>query len=93
MCDQQSLRSACAYAQSDQSPCKSIEHAMTVKLLNEHHLEFLSLKGGYTGLSESTLVKLPHCWKSHVTAHILIQLVWNGPFLYFKGLPDTISLK
>ena len=30
---------------------------MTVKLLTEHHLEFLSLKGGCTGLSESTLVK------------------------------------
>ena len=44
---------------------------MTVKLLTEHHLELLSLKEGYTGLSESTLVKMPHCWKSHVTAHIL----------------------
>ena len=38
---------------------------MTVKLLTEHHLEFLSLKGGCTGLSESTLVKMPHCWNSH----------------------------
>ena len=28
---------------------------MTVKLLTEHHLEFLSLKGGCTGSSESTL--------------------------------------
>ena len=43
---------------------------MTVKLLTEHGLEFLSLKGGYKGLSESTLVKMPHCWKSHVTAHL-----------------------
>ena len=43
---------------------------MTVKLLTEHHLEFLSLKGGCTDLSEYTLVKIPHCWKSHVTAHI-----------------------
>ena len=31
---------------------------MNVKLLTEHHLEFLSLKGGYRGSSESTLVKL-----------------------------------
>ena len=31
---------------------------MIVKLLNEHHLEFLSLKGGCRGSSESTLVKL-----------------------------------
>ena len=29
---------------------------MTVKLLTEHHLEFLSLDGGCTGSSESTLV-------------------------------------
>ena len=43
---------------------------MIVKLLTEHHLEFLCLKGGCTGLSESTLVKMPHCWKSHVTAEI-----------------------
>ena len=42
---------------------------MSVKLLAEQHLEFLSLKIGCTGLSESTLVKMPHCWKSHVVAH------------------------
>ena len=43
------------------------------KLLTEHHLEFLSLKEGCTGSSESTLstlVKMPHCLKSHVTAHL-----------------------
>ena len=38
---------------------------MTLSLLTEHRLEFLSLDGGYTGSSESTLVKMPHCWKSH----------------------------
>ena len=43
---------------------------MIVKLLTEQHLQFLSLKGGCTGWSESTLVKMPHCWKSHVTAQI-----------------------
>ena len=43
---------------------------MSVKLLTEHYLEFLSLKGGCTGSSESTLVKMPHCWKSHVTAQL-----------------------
>ena len=31
---------------------------MIVKLLTEHHLEFLSLKGGCRGSSESTLVKM-----------------------------------
>ena len=43
---------------------------MIVKLLTENHLELLSLKGGCTGSSEPTLVKMSHCWKSHVTAHI-----------------------
>ena len=71
MCDQQSLRSACAYIQSDHSLCLSFD----VQLLTEHHLEFLSLKGGRTGWSESTLVKMPHCWKSHVTAHLLFVLI------------------
>ena len=47
-----------------------VEYSMPVKLLAEHHLEFLSLKGGRTGSSETTLVKKPHCWKSHVTAHL-----------------------
>ena len=45
MCDQQSFRPACAYVQSDQSLCYSLEYSMSVKLLTEHHLEFLSLKG------------------------------------------------
>ena len=46
---------------------------MGFKLLNEHHFEFLSLKGGCTGSSESTLVKMPHCWKSYVTAQLCIR--------------------
>ena len=45
-------------AQSDQSLCLLHEYSMTVKLLNEHHLEFLSLTGGYTGSTESTHVKM-----------------------------------
>ena len=44
---------------------------MIVKLLTEHHLEFLSLKGGCRGSSESTLVKMPHCWKSHLSYIVL----------------------
>ena len=43
---------------------------MTIKLLTEQHLEFLSLKGGCEGPSESIHVKIPHCWKSHVAAHL-----------------------
>ena len=42
---------------------------MNVQLLTEKHFEFLSVKRGCTGSSESTLVKMPHCWKSHVAAH------------------------
>ena len=48
---------------------------MIVKLLTEHHLEFLSLKGGCTGSSESTLVKISNCWKSHVTAQMSLETV------------------
>ena len=44
---------------------------MTVKLLTEHHFGFLCLKGGCKGSSESTLVNLPHCWKSHVMVHLM----------------------
>ena len=44
MSDQQRLGSACAYAQSDQSLCSSLEYSMSVKLLTEHLLEVLSLK-------------------------------------------------
>ena len=73
MCSQQSLRSACSYAQSDQSLCLSLEYLISVKLLAEHHLEFLSLKGSYTGSSEYTLVKMSHCWKSRVTAQMHVQ--------------------
>ena len=50
-----------AYAQSDQSLCLSLEYFMSVKLLTEHLLEFLSLKGGCTGSSECTLVKMSNC--------------------------------
>ena len=43
---------------------------MISKLLTEHHLEFLRIKGGCTGSSESTLVKMQHCWKSYATAQL-----------------------
>ena len=44
---------------------------MIVKLLTEHHLEFLSIKGGYTGTSGSIHVKMPLCWKSHGAAQMI----------------------
>ena len=46
---------------------------MTLRRLNEHHLKSLSLKGGRLGWSESTPVKIPHCFKSHVTVHICLK--------------------
>ena len=48
---------------------------MIVKLLTEHNLEFLSLKGGYISSSESTLVKMSNCWKSHALAHLIESAV------------------
>ena len=56
---------------------------MSVKLQSEHHLVFLSLKGGCTSSSESTLVKMPHylaksydcdtCGKSFVDSSSLVR--------------------
>ena len=69
------------------SLCKSLEYSMIVKLPTEHHLEFLSLKTGCKDSSESTLVKMPNCRKSHVAAHLLschtavsvcILVPWDG---------------
>ena len=50
---------------------------MSAMLLTEHHLEFLSLKGGCTGSSESTHAKMPHCWKSHVAAPLYCSRRWR----------------
>ena len=47
---------------------------MNVKLLTEYHLEFLGLKESCRGPSESTLVKMPQCKKSHATAQIMLFL-------------------
>ena len=46
---------------------------MSVKLLTEHRLEFLSLTGGCRGSPESTLVKISNCWKSHAAAQLLYK--------------------
>ena len=53
------------YASDQPAHTRSLIKALystSVKLLSEHHLKFLSFKGGS---SESTLVKMPHCWKSY----------------------------
>ena len=68
-----------------QSHCLSLEYSMTIKLLTEGHLEFLSLKGDCTGSSESTLVKMPHCWKSL----IVVAHVKKKTALYVSGFPQA----
>ena len=75
ICNQQSLRPAGTFTQSHQSLCLSLDYSMSVKILTEHHLELLSLKGGSKCSSETTLVKELHCWKSHVTARISYEPV------------------
>ena len=53
---------------------------MTVKLLTEHHLEFLSFKGGCRGSSESTHIKMPHCTR--------LKLLFRSILL--KGMSNSI---
>ena len=45
---------------------------MNINILTEQHLEFIGLKGSFIGSSESIHVKMPHCWKLHVAAHMLL---------------------
>ena len=65
---------------------------MIVKLLTEHPLEFLSLKGGCGGSSESTLVKMSNCWKSHAAAQIIHWLLLGGPVGFSQILCTSTSL-
>ena len=44
---------------------------MTLRLLTEHHLKFINLKGGCTGSSVFTLVKIPQFLTSHVATYLL----------------------
>ena len=55
---------------------------MSVKLLTEHRLEFERLIGGCTGSSESTLVKMPHSWKSYVVAQFMIYIGFEPMYVY-----------
>ena len=65
---------------------------MSLRLLTEHHLEFLSLKGGYTGSSESTRVKMSHCWNPHVMAQLSFVIRLRTT-LVMRHLDMVISLK
>ena len=61
---------------------------MTVKLLTENHLEFLSFGGGCTGSFEIFMSKC-HIVESHVVAHIYnvkIHFPQNSKLMYCKTL-------
>ena len=71
---------------------------MSNKLLTEHYLESLRSRGGYTGSYESTLVIMPHCWKSHVAAHMLrlhskccVFKVYQYIFYFYANLIERIN--
>ena len=66
---------------SDQSICKSFEYSLNIKLLTEHHLEFLSLKGGFTGSSEFTMSKC------HIVENHMSRLNW------FRSMEKKLSLE
>ena len=55
---------------------------MNVEHLTEHHMEFLSLKGDCASSSESTRVKMPHRWTSHVAAHMVHVPTGFLPHMY-----------
>ena len=48
---------------------------MTVKLLTEYNLRFLSLKEDCTGSFESTLVKMSHCWNIYYIIYLFHNLI------------------
>ena len=60
---------------------------MSVKLRTAYHLEFLCLKGGCIGSSESILVKMSQCWESHVTSLFiyLLQDNWQDVYIGSKA--------
>ena len=64
---------------------------MIVKLLTEHHLEFLSLKGDCRGSSESTHVKMPHCWKSRALAQFIDKQTVTT-YAYIANLSRTMGI-
>ena len=48
---------------------------MTIKLLTEHHLEFLSLKGGCTGSSVSTIYQNVKLLEIKCHGSIIIEIM------------------
>ena len=64
-------QTSCAYAQSDQSICLSLEYSMTGKLLTEHHLKVLSLKG-----AAQACLSL-HLSRCHIVGNLISRLNYN----------------
>ena len=73
---------------------------MSVKLLTEHYLEFLSLTGGCTDSFESIHVEMPHCWKSHATAQsiygsaheIFVHVLCRATKAHASFFPNVFTL-
>ena len=86
MCDQYRLRLACAYAQSDQSLV-----SVNIMLLTENQLEFLSLRRGFTGVSEYIHVKC-HIVGNRMSRLIcffilcILHLLWIGMLTHCLNL-------
>ena len=71
---------------------------MSVKLLTEHHLEFLSLKGGCTCSSESTFVKMQHCnvgnhmsWLIYEKNRLEVNRGRLRPIIRVRAQPDSCT--
>ena len=86
MCDQQRLRPVCAYAQTDQSICKSLEYFMNVQLLTEQHLEFLSLKGA--AQADLSL----HLSKGHIVRNHMSRLICLKQDVGYSCSSETAEL-
>ena len=57
-------------------------------MIDNLHLDFLSLKGGCRGLSKSTLVKMSSCWKSHAAAHMAFE---SKLWITNRGSPKLVQ--
>ena len=72
---------------------------MSVKLLTEHRLEFVSFKGGCTGSSESTLVKMPHCVAAQFMIYWLRADAYDtlgacaDPGIFVRGVQVSLTKK
>ena len=71
---------------------------MSVKLLTEHNLEFLSLKGGCTGSSESRIVSVvdvvgPMNAYQPIPFHILSFAVFQSRILNYASSNEIVEEK